>query len=157
MHFQGLVEGRFISRLNRFAGLVNIDGQETLVHVANSGRMRELLVEGNRVLLKPATGDHRKTAFDLALVDLGHTLASADARLPNSLVYEALEEKRLPQFAAYDDILKEVVYGESRLDLALKGPRNPDGNPLLGRGIWSVRPIRAGRGSKFARAMRWRS
>ena len=23
-------------------------------------------------------------------------------------------------------------------------PRNPDGNPLLGRGIWSVRPIRAG-------------
>ena len=36
-------------------------------------------------------------------------------------------------------------------------PRNSDGNPLLGRGIWSVRPIRAGRGSKFARAMRWRS
>ena len=33
----------------------------------------------------------------------------------------------------------------------------PYGNPLLGRGIWSVRPIRAGRGSKFARAMRWRS
>ena len=33
-------------------------------------------------------------------------------------------------------------------------PRNPDGNPYLGRGIWSVRPIRAGRGSKFARAMR---
>ena len=27
---------------------------------------------------------------------------------------------------------------------------------LIGRGIWSVRPTRAGRGSKFARAMRWR-
>ena len=40
---------------------------------------------------------------------------------------------------------------------AVEAPRNPDGNPLLGRGIWSVRPIRAGRGSKFARAMRWRS
>ena len=26
----------------------------------------------------------------------------------------------------------------------VKIPRNPDGNPLLGRGIWSVRPIRAG-------------
>ena len=25
-----------------------------------------------------------------------------------------------------------------------RAPRNPDGNPLLGRGIWSVRPIRAG-------------
>ena len=26
----------------------------------------------------------------------------------------------------------------------IDAPRNPDGNSLLGRGIWSVRPIRAG-------------
>ena len=26
----------------------------------------------------------------------------------------------------------------------VRNARNPDGNPLLGRGIWSVRPIRAG-------------
>ncbi len=30
------------------------------------------------------------------------------------------------------------------LDVTRRVPRNPDGNPLLGRGIWSVRPIRAG-------------
>ena len=122
MRFDGLVEGRFISRLNRFAGLVDIDGRELMVHIANSGRMRELLVEGNRVWLRPALGDHRKTAFDLALVDLGNSLASADARLPNSLVHEALDENRIPQFAGYDSIRREVVYGESRLDLLLKGP-----------------------------------
>ena len=45
----------------------------------------------------------------------------------------------------------------SHLPIRRCNTRNPDGNPLLGRGIWSVRPIRAGRGSKFARAMRWRS
>ena len=43
----GLVAARFLRRLNRFAALVDLEGHETLVHVANSGRMRELLVVGN--------------------------------------------------------------------------------------------------------------
>ena len=123
MRFGKLVEGRFIRRLNRFAALIDVDRVERTVHVANSGRMRELLEEGRRVLLKPAPGDHRKTAFDLALVDLGHTLVSADARLPNALVCEALEAKMLPQFAGYDHFMREVTYGESRLDIALEGPK----------------------------------
>ena len=78
---ENLVEGRFKVRLNRFLALVEVQGREVGVHVANSGRMRELLVPGIRVLIAPRTGAHRKTAYDLALVDLGTTLASADARL----------------------------------------------------------------------------
>ncbi|MCE2465395.1 MAG: DNA/RNA nuclease SfsA [Dehalococcoidia bacterium] len=116
-----LVEARFIHRLNRFTALVDINGAESLVHVANSGRMRELLVEGRRVYLVPAGGEHRKTAFDLALVDLGHTLASADARLPNKLVHEAQIQGRLECFAGYDGIRLEATYGDSRLDMALSG------------------------------------
>ncbi len=121
VQFGKLVEARFIRRLNRFAALVDINGNETLVHVANSGRMRELLVEGRRVYLVPASGGHRKTSFDLALVDLGHTLASADARLPNKLVREAQAQGRLDCFSGYDSIRMEATYGDSRLDLALSG------------------------------------
>ncbi len=120
-----LVEGRFLERLNRFAALVEVAGQPQLVHVANSGRMRELLVAGHRVLLKPVApglSGRRKTRYDLALVDLGWTLASADARLPNALVREALEQGQLPQFAGYPQLRAEVVFGESRLDLRLDGP-----------------------------------
>ena len=117
-----LVEGRFIVRLNRFAALVEVDGQQVMVHVANSGRMRELFVPGYRVLLKPQTGEHRKTRFDLALVDLGFTISSADARLPNALVAEALESGSLPQFRDYPQMRREVTFGESRLDLMLDGP-----------------------------------
>ena len=117
-----LVEGRFQVRLNRFAATVTVDGREELVHVANSGRMHELLVPGQRVLFKPMAGQHRKTRFDLALVDLGTTIASADARLPNALVAEALEGGQLPQFRDYPQIRREVTFGESRLDLMLGGP-----------------------------------
>ena len=109
-------------RLNRFLALVDVDGKEVAVHVANSGRMRELLVPGYRVLLKPAAAPGRKTQFDLALVDLGFTLASADARLPNGLVAEALALGRLPQFKDYLQVRREVVFGESRLDFMLEGP-----------------------------------
>lgn len=118
-----LVEGRFLERLNRFAALVEMDDAPTLVHVANSGRMRELLAPGQPVLLRPiAEAPHRKTRFDLTLVDLGWTLVSADARLPNALVAEALQQGRLPQFAGYPQVRREVVFGESRLDLRLDGP-----------------------------------
>ena len=115
-----LVAGRFLLRLNRFAALVEVGGKETLVHVANSGRMRELLHRGNRVLLTPVEGAVRKTGYDLSLVDLGHTLVSADARLPNSLVQEALREGFLPHFDGYSLARRETSYGDSRIDLELQ-------------------------------------
>ena len=117
-----LVEGVFIERLNRFAALVEINGKQEMIHVANSGRMRELFVPGYRVLLKPRPGAHRKTKYDLSLVDMGFGLASADARLPNALVREALDEGRLPQFADYPHVSPESTFGESRLDFLLEGP-----------------------------------
>ena len=117
-----LEEGHFIVRLNRFAALAEVGGREEMVHVANSGRLRELLEPGRRLLLAPAPGEHRKTQFDLALVDLGHTLVSADARLPNALVVEALAAGRMEHYVAFPEVRREVTYGESRLDLALDGP-----------------------------------
>ena len=123
MRFPPLVEGRFIKRLNRFAALVDVERREYLAHVPNSGRMGELLVPGFRVLLAPVPqGTSRKTSFDLALVDTGRVLSSADARLPNKLVAEALTRKRLPQFADYPVARSEQVFGESRLDFLLEGP-----------------------------------
>jgi sugar fermentation stimulation protein A len=117
-----LEEGHFIVRLNRFAALVEVGGREEMVHVANSGRLRELLEPGRRLLLAPAPGEHRKTRYDLALVDLDHTLVSADARLPNVLAAEALVAGKLEPYVAFPEVRREVTYGESRLDLALEGP-----------------------------------
>ena len=99
------------------------NGQEHTAHVANSGRLRELLRPENPMLLAPApTTAHRKTAFDLALVEVDGALVSADARLPNALVREAIEADRLSPFEGYDAIRPEVVFEDSRLDLVLSGP-----------------------------------
>ncbi len=116
-----LIEGHFLERVNRFLARVEINGRTVSVHVANSGRMKELFSPGVRVMVKPASGDQRKTSFDLALVDLGAMLVSADARLPNALVAEAIADGRLSQFWEYPEATREVTFGESRLDLMLEG------------------------------------
>ena len=117
-----LIEGIFLERVNRFLAIVNVDGQEVGVHVANSGRMKELFVPGCRVLIRHVPGEHRKTKFDLALVDMGHALASSDARMPNALIAEGVANGHLQQFAGYPEIRREVTFGDSRLDLMLEGP-----------------------------------
>jgi sugar fermentation stimulation protein A len=118
-----LVEGIFLERVNRFLARVEIDGREVGVHVANSGRMKELFVPGWRVLVRPVAGEHRKTKYDLVLVDMGHAFASADARVPNALLAEGVANGHLKQFAGYTDIRREVIFGDSRLDLMLEGPQ----------------------------------
>lgn len=117
-----LVEGIFLERVNRFLARVEVDGREVGVHVANSGRMKELFVPGWRVLVRPVSGDHRKTKFDLVLVDMGDALASADAQMPNPLLAEGVANGHLQQFAGYTDMRREVIFGDSRLDLMLEGP-----------------------------------
>ncbi len=117
-----LVEGIFLERVNRFLAMVQVDGREVGVHVANSGRMKELFIPGRRVLVRPMPGEHRKTKFDLALVDLGQALASADARMPNGLIAEGVANGHLDQFAGHSEIRREVTFGDSRLDLMLEGP-----------------------------------
>ncbi|MBM3925629.1 MAG: DNA/RNA nuclease SfsA [SAR202 cluster bacterium] len=117
-----LVLARFVKRLNRFAAVVEVDGREVMAHVANSGRMRELLAPGCVMYLKAASGNHRKTWYDLALVEIEKHLCSADARLPPYLVAEAIARGKLPQFRNYTTLRREVVLGRSRVDMALQGP-----------------------------------
>jgi sugar fermentation stimulation protein A len=117
-----LVKARFIKRLNRFTALVDLDGAQTTVHVANSGRMHELLVEGYPMYLRHAAADHRKTDYDLALVNLGPFLCSADSHLPPYLFQEAFEADSLEPFTGYDSLRREVTLEESRLDILLAGP-----------------------------------
>lgn len=117
-----LVEARFVVRDNRFRATVEVAGQEVWAHLPNSGRLGELLVPGQRVLLIERPRAKRKTAFDLSLVELDGHWVSVDARLPNDLVEEALRAGRLAPLAGYSRVRREVSFGNSRFDFLLEGP-----------------------------------
>ena len=121
MELGPLTQGRFVRRLNRFAALVEVGGRRVLAHVANSGRLREVFVTGSTVYLRPVPRGGRRCPYDLALVRAGGTLVSADARLPNALVGEALRAGRIVSRRRDSRLRAEVRHGDSRLDFGLEG------------------------------------
>lgn len=120
-----LLEGRFLSRDNRFRVTVDVGGRQVWAHLPNSGRLGELLVPGRRVVLIERSGTKRKTGYDLNLVELDGNWISLDARLPNGLVEAAIATGRLAPLAGYPTIRREVTYGRSRLDFLLEAPDKP--------------------------------
>ncbi len=117
-----VVEGRFLARDNRFRVTVEVDGQAVWAHLPNSGRLGELLVPGRRALLVERPGPHRKTDYDMALIEFKGRWVSVDARLPNELVAEALHEGALALLAGYSAVRREVTWGRSRFDFLLDAP-----------------------------------
>ena len=59
------VKGTFIERPNRFIAEVEVDGNVEIAHVPNTGRCKELLVNGAAVWLKPSDNPNRKTKFSI--------------------------------------------------------------------------------------------
>ena len=88
MKYHSIKQGRFVSRPNRFIAHVEVDGEEVVCHVKNTGRCRELLVPGAAVWLEESDNPTRKTRFDLIGVDKGGRLINMDAQAPNRVFGE---------------------------------------------------------------------
>ncbi len=114
MTYNKIVPAEFIDRPNRFIAHVRLcDGTVETVHVKNTGRCRELLVPGCRVILADGENPARKTKYDLVKVyKPGIGLINMDSQAPNAMAYEWLRNN-LPGA----DIRREVTYGSSRFDL----------------------------------------
>ena len=106
----------FLSRPNRFIAKVELGGREETVHVKNTGRCRELLTPGARVILCPGTNPARKTKYDLVAVYKGETLINIDSQAPNAAAPELLS-KVFPGLSLFP----ERTYAHSRFDFYLEG------------------------------------
>jgi sugar fermentation stimulation protein A len=130
-----LIETRFIERPNRFLircgpAAAAADHSVFEAHMADPGRLRELLVPGRRVWLREAVAaPHRRTRWSAVLVESpdGTGLISIDTTLPNRLIHEALKTDALPEFRGWTLERREVTLGNSRIDFVL---RNDTGHRL---------------------------
>ncbi|MBR5515269.1 MAG: DNA/RNA nuclease SfsA [Clostridia bacterium] len=115
MKYKNTYHAKFISRPNRFEALVDIEGKTELVHVKNTGRMKELLFPGAEVILEKSENTQRKTAYDMICVyKVALGLINIDSQAPNKVVYEWLKK------ADYDYIKPEYSYGNSRFDFYME-------------------------------------
>lgn len=111
MTYQRTRTGIFRSRPNRFIAIVEVDGTDTVCHVKNTGRCKELLVPGCTVVLQAAANPDRKTPYDVIAVYKGARLINMDSQAPNAVAADYLAQ-RFPAAT----IRREVTYGDSRLD-----------------------------------------
>lgn len=112
-----LLAATFLERPNRFLTVARLeDGTVVEAHLADPGRLTGLLVPGVPVWLAKRDGTHRKTAYDLTLVQRNGRLVSVDTRYPNRLVAAALAANGIAELSAYTDWQAEVRYGRSRID-----------------------------------------
>ena len=93
MRFPPLHEAQFITRLNRFAAMVLLDGKEVMVHVANSGRMRELLQPGNSCYLTHFPGDTQPTRIFKDAAELDRELAVRWGEIGDAEAFRADEAR----------------------------------------------------------------
>ncbi|MBI4413438.1 MAG: DNA/RNA nuclease SfsA [candidate division NC10 bacterium] len=121
MPFGSLLPGRFLGRRNRFAAAVAIGGVARLVHVPNSGRLRELLRPGAAVRVRPAPpGVARRTGGDLCLVRHAGRWVCVDNRVAVPVVAAALGAGRAPGLSGWQVLRREVRVGRHRFDLLLR-------------------------------------
>ena len=93
MKYRKIKKGNFIERPNRFIAYVNVEGEEynpQIVHVKNTGRCKELLVDNATVFLEESDNPNRKTKYDLVKVIKNGILINMDSQAPNKVINEWL-------------------------------------------------------------------
>ena len=119
-HFEQEVTARFLRRVNRFIADIELsDGQIVQAHLANTGRMQELLRPGVAALVRPAKNPARKTAWDLIAVDHGGSWVCLAAAWANDFMREWLSKGRIAGFYDWKQIEWEKKIGNSRFDFAV--------------------------------------
>lgn len=135
-----LVESRFVERPNRFLlrcalptptsstagggarpGSGGGAGEVVDVHMADPGRLEELLLPGKRVWIRYAASPTRRTDWSAVLVESpdGTGLVSVDTTRPNQLIHRALEAGALTELADWTLERAEFPLGRSRIDFLL--------------------------------------
>lgn len=120
MKYNNIRKARFLSRPNRFLAYVDLDGEEVVCHVKNTGRCKELLIPGESIVFIEDHGSDtkRKTRYSLIGVLKENLMINMDSQAPNKVVKEWIEEGGfLPGITR---IKPEKKYGDSRFDFYLE-------------------------------------
>lgn len=89
----------------------------------NTGRCRELLVPGAKVILEKKSIASRKTEYDLIAVYKGQKLVNIDSQAPNRAFFNYVQSGRFLKGITL--VKPEYKYGDSRFDFLLMADEQP--------------------------------
>lgn len=122
-----LHEAVLLKRYKRFLADFQLkNGDIITVHCANSGSLRGVLQEGNRVWYSISPNPKRQIPYTWEMVESDETFVGVNTQHPNRLIGEWLRNHMINLSTGYDDIKAEVSHGQSRFDYMLKANGLPD-------------------------------
>jgi len=123
-----LVRATLARRYKRFlCDAVLASGERVTAHCPNPGAMLGVAEPGSEIWLQPAATETRRLAYTWELIRVGRGLVGINAQNPNTIVAEALAQRRIDALAGYDHIQREVRVGDaSRLDFRLTAAARPE-------------------------------
>ncbi len=114
MNFENkLISGVFIKRYKRFFVDVKIENKVITAHCPNTGSMKGLLTEGNRVWLSKSNNPDRKLKYTLQIIENDNSKVGVNTHLTNKIVFHALNNNLIKEFDKNITIKPEVKFGNS--------------------------------------------
>ena len=114
MNFENkLISGVFIKRYKRFFVDVKIKNKVITAHCPNTGSMKGLLTEGNRVWLSKSNNPDRKLKYTLQIIENDNSKVGVNTHLTNKIVLDALKNNLIKEFDKNITIKPEVKFGNS--------------------------------------------
>ena len=114
MNFENrLISGVFIKRYKRFFVDVQIKNKVITAHCPNTGSMKGLLKEGNKVWLSKSNNPDRKLKYTLQIIENNNSKVGVNTHLTNKIVLDALKNNLIKEFDKDIAIKPEVKFGDN--------------------------------------------
>jgi len=125
-----LRKATLIKRYKRFlADVILENGEETTIHVANTGAMTGCATEGDIVWYSTSENKKRKYPYSWEITEKSNgDLICVNTHKANDFVEAAIQHNQIPTLAGYSSLKREVKYGveNSKIDILLTDAKHPD-------------------------------
>lgn len=160
---QPLQSATLLKRYKRFlADVVTPNGEEFTLHCANTGAMTGCATPGDTVWYSTSSNTKRKYphSWELTQTQTKDWICVNTLRA-NGIIADAIEAGDIPELSEYDEIKREVKYGNenSRIDILLKSNHKVDcyievkSVTLLDNGMGYFPDAKTERGQKHLREL----
>jgi len=114
MNFENkLISGVFIKRYKRFFVDVQIENKIITAHCPNTGSMKGLLKEGNKVWLSKSNNPDRKLKYTLQIIEDNRSKVGVNTHLTNKIFLDGLKNNLIKEFDKDIVIKPEVKFGDN--------------------------------------------
>ena len=114
MNFENkLISGVFIKRYKRFFVDIQIENKVITAHCPNTGSMKGLLKEGNKVWLSKSNNPDRKLKYTLQIIEDNSSKVGVNTHLTNKIVLDAFKNNLIKEFDKDITIKPEVKFGDN--------------------------------------------